>query len=101
MHDSIFDSQQVISAENVWQKMQDFAAKAGLEPESFRACMASPEAKQAVLQSVKEAQELKVANTPTVFVNGRRMIGADRILLEQFLQYELMSHPPSLATPKD
>lgn len=95
LHDTIFDNQEVISAENVWQKMLDFAAPVDLDVEAFRSCMASPEASQAIQENVKEAQALKVANTPTVFVNGRRMIGGDRGLLEQYMQYELQSqaHP--------
>ncbi len=89
LHDSIFDNQGVISAENVWQKMMDFAGQAGLDPGAFRTCMASPEANQAVLANMKEGKTLKVANTPTVFVNGRRIVGGDPSLLDQYIQYEL------------
>lgn len=95
LHDSIYDKQEVISAENAWQKMLDFAGEAGLDTTAFRACTAGPEATQAVQQSIKEAQALKVANTPTVFVNGRRIIGADRGVLEQYIQYELGSLAPT------
>jgi protein-disulfide isomerase len=89
MHDAIFDSQDLISAENAYQKMLEFAAQAGLDSDAFRACMANPEIAQALTHSVKEAQALKIANTPTVFINGRRLIGADRALLEQYIQFEL------------
>jgi hypothetical protein len=30
-----------------------------------------------------------VNSTPTVFVNGRRIVGADAHLLEQYINYEL------------
>src|SRR2546426_12844249 len=73
LHDSIYDKQDVISAENAWQKMLDFAGQAGLDTAAFRACMASPEAAQAVQQSVKEAQTLKIANTPTIRSEERRV----------------------------
>ena len=89
LHDSIFDSQDLISAENVWQKMLDFAGQAGLDIDAFRPCMAGPEASQTVTENLKEGQTLKIANVPTVFVNGRRLIGADRTLLELYIQYEL------------
>jgi protein-disulfide isomerase len=95
LHDSIFDNQQVISPENVRQKMVDLAGQAGLDTNVFTACMASPRANQAVMENVKEGQALKVANTPTVFVNGRRIIGGDRGLLEQYIQYELATQSPS------
>jgi protein-disulfide isomerase len=102
LHDSIFDSQDVISPQNAWQNMLDFAAKADLDTSAFRACMTSPEATQAVQENVKEGQVLKIANTPTLFVNGRRMIGNDRALLEQYLQYELtpqVTVPATKPTP--
>ncbi len=89
VHDATFESQEVISPENAYQKMVEFAAQAGLDASAFRACMASPQTSQAITQSLKEGQALKIANTPTVFVNGRRLIGADRTLLEQYIQYEL------------
>ena len=89
LHDLIFDNQETISPENVWQKTIDFAGPAGLNVEALRTCMASREPSQTVLTSVKEGQALKIANTPTVFVNGRRLVGGDRTLLEQFIQYEL------------
>lgn len=100
LHDAIFDNQDAISPENAWQKMVDFAGQvAGLDSNAFRTCMAGPDTTKAVLESIKEGQALKVANTPTVFVNGRRMIGSDRTLLEQYIQYELAA-PPSLAAPR-
>ena len=94
VHDAIFESQEVISAGNAYEKMVNFAAQAGLDASTFRACMASPQTGQAITQSVKEGQALKIANTPTVFVNGRRLIGADRTLLEQYIQYELAASAP-------
>ncbi len=98
LHDSIFDNQQVISPENAWQKMVDFAGQAGLDTNALTACMARPQADQAVMDNVKEGQALKVANTPTVFVNGRRIIGGDRGLLEQYIQYELATQAPAAST---
>ncbi len=50
------------------------------------------------METVKEGQSLKIGNTPTVLVNVRRLIGADRTLLEQFINYELATHPPPLPT---
>src|SRR5258707_5223686 len=89
LYDSIYDQQELISASNAWTKMTDFAGQAGLNAEAFRACMASPEAGAAVDASKANGQRLEVGSTPTVFVNGRRMGGADAHLLEQYIQYEL------------
>jgi len=89
MYDFIYDNQEIISAANAWTKMLDYAAKSGLEAETFRACMASPEAGEAVNASRTNGQQLDVNSTPTVFVNGRRIVGADARILEQYINYEL------------
>jgi protein-disulfide isomerase len=89
MYDFIYDNQEIISAANAWTKMLDYAAKSGLEAETFKACMASPEAGEAVNISRANGQLLDVNSTPTVFVNGRRIVGADAHLLQQYINYEL------------
>jgi protein-disulfide isomerase len=89
MYDSLYDKQDLISAANVWDKAVDFAGQAKLNTDTFKACMTSPEAASAVDASVANGKLLEVSSTPTVFVNGRRMVGADRHQLEQLLQYEL------------
>ena len=89
MYDFIYDNQEVISAENAWTKMTDYAGQAGVSQDAFRACMAGPEAAAAVDASKANGQLLEVNSTPTVFVNGRRLVGADARTLEQYIQYEL------------
>ena len=89
MYDFIYDNQEIISAANAWTKMVEYAAKSGLEAETFKACMASPEAGEAVNASRANGQLLDVNSTPTVFVNGRRIVGADARILEQYINYEL------------
>jgi len=89
LYDAIYDHQDVISAANAWNKMNEYAADAGLNAEIFRSCLASPEAGAAVNASRANGQQLEVNSTPTVFVNGRRMVGADTHVLEQYIQYEL------------
>jgi len=89
VHDAIFDNQDLISAQNVWEKLSGFAAKAGLNADTFKACMASPEAKQAVDANAAEAVALGVNSTPTVYVNGRPNVGGDPAVLSQYIDYEL------------
>ncbi|HEY2460446.1 MAG TPA: thioredoxin domain-containing protein [Candidatus Acidoferrum sp.] len=89
MYDAIYDSQELISTENAWTKMAEFAGKAGLNADAFRVCMASPEAGAAIDASRANGQRLEVNSTPTMFVNGRRLIGADPRTLEQYIQYEI------------
>jgi len=89
MYDFIYDGQETISAENAWGKMTDFAGRSGLNADAFRACMASPEAAAAVNASRDNGVQLEVNSTPTIFVNGRRIVGADPHALEQYIKYEL------------
>jgi protein-disulfide isomerase len=99
LHDRIYEHQEIISATTVWQTMLGYAADAGLDVDAFRTCMAAPETKAAVQKTVDEAIKLKIANTPTVFVNGRRFIGADRQTLEQYIRFELAATAPAPAKP--
>jgi protein-disulfide isomerase len=89
LYDAIYDNQEIISAENAWSKMTEYAGQARLNADTFRACMAGPEAAAAVEASRANGQQLEVNSTPTVFVNGRRLVGADAHLLERYIQYEL------------
>ena len=95
VYDSIYDQQELISASNAWSKMADFAAEAGLNADTFKACMASPDPAAAVDASRANGQLLEVNSTPTVFINGRRLIGADPRALEQYIQYELAQQKPA------
>ncbi|HMD10389.1 MAG TPA: thioredoxin domain-containing protein [Candidatus Acidoferrum sp.] len=89
MYDFIYDGQDLISPENAWGKMTDFASQSGLNADVFKACMASPEAGAAVDASRANGILLEVGSTPTMFVNGRRIVGADPHTLEQYIKYEL------------
>jgi len=88
-YDLIYDNQEIISAGNAWTKMMDYAGQSRLDTDTFKACMASPEAGETVNASRANGQLLEVSSTPTVFVNGRRIVGADAHLLEQYINYEL------------
>jgi protein-disulfide isomerase len=93
----IFESQDLLSAENAWDKILEFAARAGVPADSYRACMASPETKAAVEADLAEGQALKISSTPTLFVNGREIVGGEKETLEQLIDYELahLTHKPS------
>jgi protein-disulfide isomerase len=101
MYDLIYDGQETISAENAWGKMTDFAGQSGLNPDAFRACMASPEAGAAVNASRDNGIQLEVSSTPTIFVNGRRIVGADPHILEQYIKYELDQRKAQKAASKN
>jgi protein-disulfide isomerase len=89
VHDSIFENQDVISSENAYGKMIDFAALAGLDKDAFKMCMASPDTKPGIEADIDEGKVVQISSTPTVFVNGRPVIGGDEATLEQYIQFEL------------
>jgi len=89
MYDKLYDNQDLISASNAWDKMLDYAGQAGLKTDAFRACMTGPEAAAAVDASLANGKLLDVTSTPTLFVNGRRLVGVEPHQLEQMIQYEI------------
>ena len=92
MYDLIYDNQDVISAENAWNTMVDYAGQTGLNQDAFKSCMASPEAAAAVTASHENGVAMEVGSTPTIFIDGRRVVGADSRLIEQSIKYELEQH---------
>lgn len=89
LYDGFYDSQDLVSAANAWDKAVDFAGQAGLDQAAFKTCLGSPEAAAAIEASVANARTVEVSSTPTVFVNGRRVVGADIATIERYIQYEL------------
>ena len=89
IHDALFENQEFISAANIWDKLLEFAAQAGLDRDAFKACLASPEPAKAIAENIADAKVMSVNSTPTVFVNGRPVVGGDPTTLQQFIDYEL------------
>lgn len=93
VHNQLFDNQDAITADNVWDEVTAFAASAGLSTDSLHSCLAAPEAKTPVEADLAEGKALGVESTPTLFINGRPLIGGDRQTLEQTIRFELAKAP--------
>jgi protein-disulfide isomerase len=89
IHDGLFENQDFISAANIWERLLELAGQAGLDKDAFKACLASPEAAKAIEANIEDAKVLSVNSTPTVFVNGRPVVGGDPTTLQQYIDYEL------------
>ena len=89
LYDLIYDNQDIISPENSYAKLTDYASQISLNPDTFKTCIASPEAASAVDASHANGLALQVSSTPTIFINGRRIVGADPHVVEQNIKYEL------------
>lgn len=87
--DYVYDQQDLISASNVYDKVVDFAGQNALNVDTFKACLAGPQAAAEVDASIANGNLLEVRSTPTVFVSGRRVVGADPHAIQQYIDYEL------------
>jgi protein-disulfide isomerase len=95
MHDAIFQQQDLISTEIVYDKLTEFAASAGLNRDDFKACLADPEVQKSIEADIAVGNTLKISSTPTVYVNGRENIGGDPAALEQLIEFEVnRTQPP-------
>jgi protein-disulfide isomerase len=92
-HDAVYDDQDLISTENASTKLTDIAAAAGADPKTFQSCLADPKTAELVKKSSEEGRKLELTGTPTTFVNGRRIVGPDQSLLEQYIQFDLTPPP--------
>jgi len=89
LYDLIYDNQDVISAGNAYDKMFDYAGRAGLNMDAFKSCVTGSKAAAEVDDSLANGQLLDVRSTPTIFVNGRRLVGADPHTLQQYIDFEI------------
>ena len=55
------------------------AEKSGLKAESFANCLNSDKYKQKLDNQIKEATDLGIKSTPTFYVNGKIISGAQKI----------------------
>lgn len=92
MHDAIFKNQDNIAPDDVYDQLNSFAKEQGLDADAFKSCLSSPEAAKAVEANRADGVTLGISSTPTVYVNGRPVVGGDPGTVEQFIQYELNAH---------
>lgn len=71
-HDLLFANQGNFSQES----LITYAAQAELNTERFTACLTDSAMRQEVLADTAEAQRLGATGTPTFFINGRPVVGA-------------------------
>ena len=75
-HDWIFEHQNEITPENLKQKVLDFAKIKSLAVDQLSKCIDSRVTEEEVNKTQAEGVALEVNSTPTLFINGRRMVGA-------------------------
>jgi protein-disulfide isomerase len=90
--DSVFENQGSIALATAEDKLQQLATATGLDAVKLSACAATPQAEAQVNKSLELGQALDVTQTPTVFINGRRVLGVASIPYDQLkalVQFEI------------
>jgi protein-disulfide isomerase len=90
-HDWIFSHQNDITPENLKEKVMEWAkVNSGIDAVQLGQCIDTKATEAEVNKSAAEARALNVDQTPTLFVNGRRIGGAfDWPSLRSIIDYEI------------
>jgi len=72
MHDKLFENQRSLSAASY----EGWAKELGLDVGKFKAAMADPKVKERVLADQELGNKVGANGTPTFFVNGEKVVGA-------------------------
>ncbi|HEX7289456.1 MAG TPA: thioredoxin domain-containing protein [Candidatus Angelobacter sp.] len=90
--DSIFENQGGIALATADDKLQQLATVTGLDAAKLSACAAAPGTEARINKSLQLGQALEVNETPTVFINGRRVSRIANIPYDQLrtlVQFEI------------
>ena len=96
MYDGLFTKQSEITKDNLREKSSDIAKGAGMDVAKFQECFDGKQTADAVKADTSEATALGVNSTPTFFVNGRRLAGAQTAeSFKQTIDRELGTEKPA------
>ena len=73
---TVYKNQTAVTAENARDELLHFAAEVGVDNLKLAACMDAKTSLPRVEANIEEANALGVDQTPTVFINGRAVVGA-------------------------
>ncbi len=85
----IYRDQASITTDNLAQHIDDFARHNQLDPEALHACMMGQSADQRVAQDIMDGQNAHVVSTPTLFIDGIPVLGAEPEVLDSVINSEL------------
>jgi protein-disulfide isomerase len=75
-HDWIFEQQPRIAVETVGPQIIDSMKGKGVDVNALEACATSGMPDNEIARTEKQGRALDVSSTPTLFINGRKMVGA-------------------------
>ena len=77
MHDLLFENREVwANKQDVSADVAGYAQELGLDTEEFNNCLNSGQYTQVVKDDMVLGQAVGVQGTPTFFINGQRLVGA-------------------------
>lgn len=79
MHDAIFTNQDEWANGKVDELMKQYARAAGVNPSQFNGCYDGEKYKAVIEADAALAAQLGATGTPTFFINGRSLVGAQPI----------------------
>jgi protein-disulfide isomerase len=74
-HDLVFEDTPARKVESVDAQLTHWAEIAKLDVNAFAACIAEPATRTLVASDLSAGRALRIQGTPTIFVNGKRLIG--------------------------
>jgi protein-disulfide isomerase len=75
-HDWMFEHQTEITAENLQSKVLEFVKSKGLDAAAYSTCADTKATEADVNQTLEMGKALQINQTPTIFINGRRLAGS-------------------------
>lgn len=75
-HREVFAKQSEVQVENADEQLLAMAGVAGANEDAVKECFESEETAPVITATLEEAETLEVNSTPTFFINGRRLSGA-------------------------
>lgn len=91
-HDWIYERQTEITPENLRSKVMEFARarERHIDPLKLQGCFDAKATEADVNRTIAEAKALGVNSTPTLFINGRKLVGqVGWNQLRQIIEYEI------------
>jgi protein-disulfide isomerase len=76
LKDKIFSNQNQLSTSNAQSQIKSWAADEGVSESAIQSCIDSGDAMSEVEADSTEGQQLGASGTPTSFVNGQKLVGA-------------------------
>jgi len=84
-HDVLFNNQKKSDNES----LKSHAINLGLNEKQFNECFESQKYKDEIEKDIADAKALGVSATPTFFINGKKVVGANQILIEEIIEREV------------